>query len=106
IAALVILLAWAAGLTALVRREFFRERSVILAEAAMRLAPGATYYMVEQNGRQIGYASTSVDTTSTTFEVIDYFIADLPLAGREFRASARSVITLSRALSLRSFDVT
>jgi len=105
VVAIVVLLAWSAGLVALVRREFFRESAAILAEAAMRLPPGASYYIVEQNGRQIGFASTTIDTTGTTFEVVDYFIADLPVAGREFRASARSVITLSRALSLRKFEV-
>ena len=103
--AIVVLLAWSAGLVALVRREFFRERAAILAEAAMRLPPGANYYVVEQDGRQIGFASTTIDTTGTTFEVVDYFIADLPVAGQNLRASARSVITLSRALALRRFDV-
>lgn len=105
IAAALILVAWLGGVGLLVQREFFRERSVILAEAAMRLAPGATYFVVEQDGRQIGFASTTIDTSGTTFEVVDYFIADLPLAGQSFRASARSVITLSRALALRRFDV-
>lgn len=102
---LAILVAWGVGLTALVRREFFRESSAILAEAAMRLGPGATYFAVEQNGQQIGFASTTIDTTGTTFEVVDYFIADLPVANQIFRASARSVVTLSRALALRGFDV-
>jgi hypothetical protein len=105
IAAALILVAWLGGLGILVGREFFRERSVIIAEAAMRLGPSATYFVVEQGGRQIGYASTTIDTTGTTFDVIDYFIADLPIAGRSFRASARSVITMSRALALRRFDV-
>ncbi len=105
IIAVILLLGWTGGLAALVRREFFRESAAILAEAAMRLPPGASYYIVEQDGRQIGFASTTIDTTGTTFEVVDYFIADLPVGGREFRASARSVITLSRALALRKFEV-
>jgi hypothetical protein len=105
IAAALILVAWLGGLGVLVRREFFRERSAILAEAAMRLNTGAVYFTVEMEGRQIGFASTTIDTTGTTFEVVDYFVADLPVAGREYRASARSVITLSRALALRRFDV-
>jgi len=105
IAAALILVAWAGGLAALVAREFFRERSAIIAEAAMRLGPSATYFTVEQDGRQIGFASTTIDTTGTTFQVVDYFIADLPVAGQQIRASARSVITLSRSLALRRFDV-
>ena len=105
IAAALIIVAWLGGIGLLVQREFFRERSVILAEAAMRLGPGTTYFVVEREGRQIGFASTSIDTSGTTFEVVDYFIADFPLAGQAVRASARSVITMSRALALRRFDV-
>lgn len=105
IAAALILVAWVGGLSALVARDFFLDRSAIIAEAAMRLGPGATYFTVEMDGRQIGFASTTIDTSGTTFDVVDYFIADLPVAGQEIRASARSVITLSRALALRRFDV-
>lgn len=105
IAAVVILTAWLAGIGMLVRREFFRENAAILAEAALRLGPSTSFYLVEQDGRQIGYASTTIDTSSTQFEVTDFFTADLPVAGQQFRASARSVITLSRALALQTFDV-
>ena len=105
IAAVTTLLAWGAGVGMLVDREYFRERSAVLAEAAMRLGPSTSFYVVEQDGKQIGFASTTIDTSTTTFEVVDYFIADLPLGDQIFRASARSVITLSRALALRSFDV-
>ena len=105
IAAVLILTAWVAGMGLLVRREFFRERSVILAEAALRLGPSTSFYVVEQQGRQIGYASTTIDTASTQFEVTDFFTADLPVAGQQIRATARSVITLSRALALKTFDV-
>lgn len=103
--AVAILAAWGVGVGMLVRREYFRERSAVLAEAALRLAPGVSFFVVEQEGRQVGFASTTVDTSTTAFEVVDYFMADLPVAGREFRASARSVVTLSRSLALRTFDV-
>ncbi len=103
--AAVILAAWAVGLTLLIQREFFRGRAETLAEAALRISPGATYYVVEQDGRQIGFSSTTIDTTATGIEVTDYFIADLPVGGVGQRASARSVITLTRALALRTFDV-
>ncbi len=103
--AALILAAWAVGVGLLVRREFFRERAAILAEAALRLGPSTSFFLVERDGRQIGYASTTIDTSATAFEVVDFFTADLPVAGQEVRASARSVITLSRALALREFDV-
>ncbi len=104
-AASLILLAWGAGLVLLVQREFFRERSAVLAEAALRLGPSTSFYSVEMGGKQIGFASTTIDTSTTAFEVVDYFTADLQVGGQEFRATARSVITLSRSLALRTFDV-
>lgn len=103
--AAVVLTAWVVGLGLLVRREFFRESAAVLAEAALRLGPSTGFYIVEMDGRQIGYASTSIDTSTTQFEVTDFFTADLPVAGQEFRASARSVITLTRGLALKTFDV-
>ena len=103
--AVALLVAWGGGLALLVRREFFQGRAARLAEAALRLSPGATFYIVEQNGARIGFASTTIDTLSNGIEVTDYFVADLPLGGRVHRASARSVVLLSRALALRTFDV-
>ena len=100
-----LLAAWGGGLWLLVQREFFQGRAERLAEAALRLSPGATFYAVEQNGTRIGFASTTIDTLSQGVEVTDYFVADLPLAGRVHRASARSVVLLSRGLALRTFDV-
>lgn len=103
--ALLVLLAWGGGLALLVRREYFRPRAERLAEAALRLSPGATFYAVEQGGVRIGFASTTIDTTAQGIEVTDYFVADLALGGQMHRASARSVVLLSRALALRTFDV-
>jgi transglutaminase-like putative cysteine protease len=104
--AAVVLVAWVAGLGVLARRELFIGNAQRLAEAALRLSPGATYFRVEQNGAQIGFASTTIDTTDTGVDVVDYFVADLPVAGTRPRASARSVVKLSRTLALRTFDLT
>ncbi|MFI5233385.1 MAG: transglutaminase-like domain-containing protein [Gemmatimonadales bacterium] len=106
LAAVVILGAWSVGLTALVRREYFQGRPQRLAEAALRLSPSATFFKVEQSGKVIGFASTTIDTVSTGIDAIDYFVTDLPSPtghGTE-RTSKRSVVKLSRALSFRSFD--
>src|SRR5919202_383101 len=99
-----ILLLWAAGLALLVRREFFRPRTERLVEAGLRVAPGAAYYAVLQNGRQIGFASSTIDTAPGTISVADYLVADLPVGGRLHRASARTNVQLSRALRVRNFD--
>ena len=52
-----ILFFWLTAIGWLVRREYFRPRSELLAEAALSVSPGATYYRVILGGQQIGYAS-------------------------------------------------
>jgi transglutaminase-like putative cysteine protease len=76
-----------------------------LAEAGLRVTPSATFYAVLQQGRQIGFASTTVDTTDGGIDVIDYLVADLPIAGEVHRATARTTVKLSRALRVLSFTV-
>jgi hypothetical protein len=101
-----VIVAWVAGLAVLGTREFFVGDAQRLAEAALRINPGATFFRVEQNGTQIGFASTTLDTTDTGIDVVDYFVADLPVGGGKQRASARSIVKLSRGLALRTFDLT
>lgn len=100
-----VLALWIAGLGVLVRRELFRPPIERLAEAGMRVTPGAQYYAVLQNGRQIGFASSTVDTTDGGITVVDYLVADLPIAGKVHRASARSSTQLSRALRVNRFTL-
>lgn len=89
----------------MVRREYFAGGAAKLAQAALRLSPGASYFVVSQNGKQIGFASTTVDTVVGGVDVVDYFIADLPDGAATRRNSSRSIAKLSRALALRSFDL-
>ena len=100
-----VLLLWAIGLGLLARRELFRPRGERLAEAAMRVNPGAVYFAVVRNGEQIGFASSTLDTTATSITAGDYLVADLPVGGQENRVEARSLVTLSRALHVDSFTV-
>jgi hypothetical protein len=103
IAAGAILVAWIGGLGLLVRREYFRPQVERLAEAAMRVTPGPSYYAVLQGGRHIGFASTTVDTGLTTITVTDYLVADLPVGGRTHRATARTEVNLTRGFRVRDF---
>ena len=100
-----VLALWIAGLGMLVHRELFRPPIERLAEAGMRVTPGAQYYAVLQEGRQIGFASSTVDTIAGGITVVDYLVADLPIAGKVHRASARSSTRLSRALRVQSFTL-
>ena len=100
-----ILALWVAGLGVLVQRELFRPHSEHLAEAGMRVTPSATFYAVLQRGEQIGFASSTVDTTDGGITQEDYLVADLPIAGKLHRASARTSVRLTRALRVRSFSL-
>lgn len=108
IASIGILVAWLAGLGMLVRREYFRPNIERLAEAALRVTPGAVFYAVLQGGgdRQVGFASSTIDTSTATIEQRDYLVADLPIGGSVHRATARTTVVLSRTLRLRTFEVT
>lgn len=100
-----IIVAWLAGIALLVRREYFRPQVERLAEAALRITPAAVYYGVMQGNRQVGFASSTIDTALASITVNDYFIADLPIGGKARRATARTNVTLSRALRLKNFDL-
>ena len=109
--AVAILLAWVAGLGLLARRELFRPAADRLADAAMRVTPGASFYAVDQGGAQIGFWSSTIDTlpltdsTPAAIEVTDYLVADLPIGGKLQRASAQSRVRLTRGLRLTDFEV-
>jgi hypothetical protein len=100
-----VVIAWLAGIALLVRREYFRPQVERLAEAATRVTPGAVYYGVMQGDRQVGFASSTIDTAEATITIVDYLVADLPVGGKARRATARTNVTLSRALRMRTFDL-
>jgi transglutaminase-like putative cysteine protease len=100
-----IVVLWLVGMGLLTQRELFRPHTEQLAEAGLRVTPGATYFAVLQKGEQIGFASTTVDTVGGGITVADYLVADLPVAGKLHRASARTMVRLSRALRVSSFSL-
>jgi len=100
-----ILTAWIGGLGMLVREEYFRPRIERLAEAALRVTPDAVFYAVMQGDRQVGFASSTLDTATTTIELRDYLVADIPLDGGVHRAEVRTNVLLTRALRVTGFDV-
>jgi len=94
---------WVGGLALLARKELFRPHMDKLREAGMSVSPGATYFAVLQQGQQIGFASSTVDTTDGGISVHDYLVADLPIGGELHRATARSEVELTRALRVSQF---
>src|SRR5215813_4004322 len=100
IAGLAIVAAWGGGLGVLVQREYFRPRLERLAEAATRVTPATMYYAAMQGGRQVGFASSTIDTANTSVLENDYFVVELPSGLTMRRATSRTNVTLSRALRL------
>ena len=100
-----VLTLWLGGLALLARRELFRPHMEKLAEAGLRVGPGATYYAVLQKGQQIGFASSTVATADGGITVHDYLVADLPVGGKMQRATARSEVVLTRALRVSTFKI-
>jgi hypothetical protein len=100
-----IIVAWLVGLALLVRREYFRPQIERLAEAAAKVTPASVYYGVMQGDRQVGFASSTIDTMQSAINVTEYLVADLPVGGKNRRATARTFVTLSRALRVKSFEI-
>ena len=100
-----IIAAWLGGIALLVRREYFRPREERLAEAAARVTPAAVYYGVMQGERQVGFASSQLDTALSSISINDYFVVDVPAGGKPRRTTARTSVTLSRALRMKTFDL-
>jgi transglutaminase-like putative cysteine protease len=100
-----IIAAWLIGLAVLVRREYYRPQLERLSEAALGITPGAVYYGVMQGSRQVGFAQSMIDTAQQSITIRDYLVADVPVGGKSRRATARTNITLSRALRMQRFDL-
>jgi transglutaminase-like putative cysteine protease len=94
---------WIVALGLLLRREYWRPPGERLAEAALTLPPGASYFTVDLAGTQIGYASNTLDTLGDTLRVVDVVVLEMPVLGEVQRTEARTEILLSRTLTLRSF---
>ena len=105
VTAVAIVLAWIAGIGMLVRREYFRPHIDRLAEAALRVQPAALFYAVLQGEKQVGFASSTIDTSTAMIEQRDYLVADIPVGGRVQRTTTRTTVTLTRTLRVRTFDV-
>ena len=104
IAAVAIAAAWAGGVAMMVRREVYKPHVERLAEAALRVTPGAVFYAVLQGGKQVGFASSTVDTAATLIEQREYLVADMVVGGKPVRATARTNVQLTRTLRMRTFD--
>lgn len=97
---------WAIAVGWLVRREYWRPRGEVLAEAALRLPPGGSFYTLYLGKEQIGYASSTIDTVADGIRVQDVMVVEVPAMGTMHRTDLRTDALLSRVLRLRSFKAT
>jgi transglutaminase-like putative cysteine protease len=95
---------WLGAVGWLVKREYLRPRAELLAEAALSVGPGATYYRLLLGGEQIGFASSQVDTLADTVRLDDQMSLRIPALGTIQRIEARTRSNLSRTLRVRGFD--
>jgi len=96
---------WLGGLAFLGKKELLRPHMDKLADAGLRVSPGASYFAVLQQGQQIGFASSTIDTTDGGISVHDYLVADIPVGGRTHRATARTEVNLTRKLRVTQFKM-
>jgi transglutaminase-like putative cysteine protease len=96
--------AWIVSLGWLVKRQLFLPAGARLAEAALSVPPGAAYYRLTLGGQQVGFASATIDTTTTGIVVSDLLVLRVAAAGALHRTAALTRATLSRALRLESLD--
>jgi transglutaminase-like putative cysteine protease len=104
--AMTIVLVWLAMVGWQVRREYFQPELTRLAEAAMALAPGVSFYTLSMGDRTVGQATSRLDTLADGFRMEDVMSLELPALGQTGIAVARTSVKLSRALVMEAFEFT
>lgn len=104
--AVVVIVGWLVGLGLLIRQQYFRPQLQELAEAALRVTPGAVYYAVMDGDRQVGFASSTLDTTTNGIALRDYFLTAPSPLDTTARDLSVTTVHLSRGLRLERFEIT
>ena len=94
---------WLGGLGVLAHRAIFTGQKDRLARAALFLAPGADYYEISNASGQIGFATSTIDTSAVGVSITDRVIARIGSDSAARHVAARSAVQLTRALRLRHF---
>ena len=102
--AVTIVAIWIAMVGWQVRREYFQPELTRLSEAALALAPGVSFYTLRMGERNVGQATSRLDTIPEGFELEDVMVLDLPALGQTGSAVVRTLVRLSPALIMESFS--
>src|SRR5690349_7388246 len=89
----------------MVHRNANRSEAQQLAEVALRLQPATFYHLIERDGKQIGAASSALDTTANTLVSEEYFVGDYPAGSGLERTSARWQTRLTRGFRLADLTI-
>jgi hypothetical protein len=103
--AIAIIAVWAMGLALLYNRNNNRTPEQALAEAGMRVSPATYYYILHQDGQQVGAASSALDTTNSRIVATDFVRGEIPVGNDVLRMEARSEARFTRGLRLRDFVI-
>ena len=102
---LIVILVWVAGLGFLYNRTTHRTLDQQLTEVGMRVSPETFYYTLEQAGRQVGVASSAVDTSKIRVTASDLVRGRFPVGNDTLRLEARSEARFTRGMRLRDFII-
>lgn len=94
---------WLGGLGVLARRQLSSAQGDRLSRAALFLAPGAEFYEVSDGSRQIGFASSTIDTAARSVTISDRVIGVLGRGSAQRRVAALATVQLTRTLKVRQF---
>jgi transglutaminase-like putative cysteine protease len=86
------------------RDEYFQPELARLAEAALSLAPGVSFYTLTMGERTVGRATSRLDTLPDGFELEDFMNLELPALGQTGIAVARTRVKMSPSLVMEEFS--
>jgi len=102
---ILVILVWVAGLGFLYNRTTHQTLEQRLTEVGMRVSPATFYYTLEQAGKQVGVASSAIDTSKTRVIASDLVRGRFPTGNDTLRVEARSEARFTRGMRLRDFVI-
>ncbi|MGK2962967.1 MAG: hypothetical protein ACSLFK_12590 [Gemmatimonadaceae bacterium] len=105
VVAVTVIAIWIVGLALLYNRTTNRTPEQELVEAALLVSPATYYYILRQDGRQVGAASSAIDTTNSRIISNDFLRGAIPVGDDVLRMEARSEARFTRGLRLRDFVI-
>ena len=103
--ALLVIIIWVAGLALPYRRNSTQTPEQALTEVGLRVSPATYYYTLQQGSKQVGAASSSIDTLKTRVIATDFVRGEIPVGSHVLKMEARSEATFTRGMRLRDFIV-